>query len=374
LKILHVSKRYHPFRGGVERYVRDLANMQATLGHEVTVLTIDRDVLNVLPDHLPHVDADGQVRIARVAAIGGQRKQFLAEIPGRALRILAHADVVHHHDPRFLFEAAIATRGLTGRPLIAHTHGLILHTQNLLRLKAVLLRYYYGPIYRHLTTTVIADSESDRDILRDACHVPDERIELLLNGIDIRRFLSLSPEPISDRILVFGRIDQHKGHADLLRSLASVDVPWQLDVVGSGPESLLASLRQMTVELGLADRVRWRGTVDDGTLDQMMSSAALVCFPSRFEGFGLALVEALAVGCQVLASDLPTHREILGSQLQRAVVDFRDASASAAITESLARGTEVSEADIAERRARAALFSVDRVAAEIEALYQRLNH
>jgi alpha-1,3-mannosyltransferase len=370
VRILHITKRYWPFRGGVERYVEDLAHGQAARGHDVTVLTIDRDVLGATDVRLPRDEEQGTVHVRRARAAGGQRKQFLIEPPGRVIRLLRDADVVHHHDPRFLFELAVATRRMIGKPIVVHTHGLILHTEDFARLKSIMLRVYYGPIFGHLVDAMIADSESDRQILVGACHVPDDRIRLFLNALDLRAFQQVERRPEPGRLLMFGRIDAHKGHADLLRALAHVAGPWELDVLGAGPESLVAEHQTLAADLGLEDRVRWHGEVDDDVLKSMLSRAWLVCFPSRFEGFGLALVEAMAAGCNVLVSDLPSHREILGEGLADLIIDFQGGDTSDRLAAEIGAQADTVMSRAGLVRARSMRFSIDRLVDEFEDYYR----
>lgn len=372
MRILHITKRYWPFRGGVERYVEDLAHGQAARGHHVTVLTIDRDVLGTTDQRLARDEEQGAVKVHRVRAVGGPRKQFLIEPPAGVIGMLRNADVVHHHDPRFVFELAVATRRIVGKPLLVHTHGLILHTQDFHRIKAVLLRLYYGPIFGHLVAGMIADSDSDRQTLLEACRVPDDRIHLFLNALDLRPFLDIERRPEPGRLLTFGRIDAHKGHADLLRALATVDGPWVLDVVGAGPEPLVSELRNLAADLGIGSRVRWQGQVDDDVLRSMLSTAWLVCFPSRFEGFGLALVEAMASGCNVLASGLPSHREILGDGLEELVIDFEGSGASDRLAAEMRLSIETLAGREHAVRSRSLRFSIDRLVNEFDEYYRTL--
>jgi alpha-1,3-mannosyltransferase len=259
------------------------------------------------------------------------------------------------------------------KPILVHTHGLILHTQALHRLKAVMLRVYYGPIFRHVVDGVIADSASDRQILLEACRVPDKDIRLFLNALDLHALQQIEPTPEPGRILVFGRIDTHKGHADLLRALASVGGAWTLDVVGAGPEALIAELQALASELGLAERVRWHGEVDDDTLKSMLSRAWLVCFPSQFEGFGLALVEAMAAGCNVLVSDLPTHHEILGEGLEELVTDFQAPEAADRLAVEIGAPLDAVLSRGARARSRSMHFSIDRLVDEFEEFYRGLR-
>jgi glycosyltransferase involved in cell wall biosynthesis len=128
LQILRGTKRYAPFSGGVERYVHDLAVAQVARGHRVRVLTIDHDVLSRTSSRLPAEETIEGVRIRRVRASGGPRKQLLAEWPLGVLRQLRWSEVIHHQNPRFLFETVLLARLAIRRPVVFHTHGMIVHT------------------------------------------------------------------------------------------------------------------------------------------------------------------------------------------------------------------------------------------------------
>ncbi len=128
--------------------------------------------------------------------------------------------------------------------------------------------------------------------------------------------LTLTPgEPsrgTSKRFLAVGRFShRHKGF-DLLiqafRIFAESNDEWTLDIVGEGPEEPL--YRQMIADSRLDGRI----TIHPFTshIQHFYSEAQVYVLSSRWEGFGLVLVEAMAHGLPVISSDLPTSREIMG--------------------------------------------------------------
>jgi glycosyltransferase involved in cell wall biosynthesis len=99
-----------------------------------------------------------------------------------------------------------------------------------------------------------------------------------------------------------------------------------------------------------------------------------VLLPSHYEGFGLALLEALAAGATVLTSDIAAHREVLGTELAGRLTDFGNrAEAGQAIGRSM--NLETAEvADLEETaRSRAEEFSIDRLERQMEDLYASLG-
>jgi glycosyltransferase involved in cell wall biosynthesis len=113
-------------------------------------------------------------------------------------------------------------------------------------------------------------------------------------------------------ILLVGTLEPRKGHELLLRAVARTGHE-ELAIVFAGPPAGRSdTLRAVAGELGLADRLTVLGHVADDVLGALYRDAALVCLPSLGEGFGLPVLEALAAGAPVLASDLPAIREVAG--------------------------------------------------------------
>jgi len=106
------------------------------------------------------------------------------------------------------------------------------------------------------------------------------------------------------RVLAVGRLSYYKGFDVLLHALA--DAPQaQLLLIGSG--ECESALRGLAKRLGIADRVRFAGHVDDAALAQAYAQAQVFCLPSieRAEAFGIVLLEAMRAGVPVIASDIP---------------------------------------------------------------------
>jgi glycosyltransferase involved in cell wall biosynthesis len=369
-----LSKRFWPHAGGVERYVEDLASEQVRRGHDVRVLTIDRDLVTGLPGRLTRSEYYRGMRIDRVPAIGNSRKQIPIAGFTTIARDYRWADVVHEHDPRFLFETSLLLRRVANRPLLVHTHGLILHTESYAGLKKVLLRRYYIPAMSRLSDGIVADSQGDVDLIRRFASAVPQNLSLIPNAVDLSAYTSISDSTEPGLIVNFGRIAVHKGLDQLLRTVARLRNPWRLEIAGTGPPDLISNLRGLACELGVQDSVRWLGRVSGAELRDLLGRAAVVAFPSTFEGFGIALLEGAAAGRPLVASDIPTHREILGQELSTAhIVDFNSPEAAMAI-ERLLRATPSERNTLSETlRGRASLFSLNSMVDSIEQLYDRVS-
>jgi len=161
-------------------------------------------------------------------------------------------------------------------------------------------------------------------------------------------------------IVSVGRLEPPKGHQHLLRSLPGVakDHPDVVVLIAGKEGRSSQPLRQAAARLGLD--IRFLGHRDD--VPALLAAADAFCFPSEREGFGGVLIEALAVGCPVVASALPTTVEILGPDPVGLMVPVGDA-------ESLARALSRALSDRAEsarladrgRERFEELFTIDRV-------------
>jgi glycosyltransferase involved in cell wall biosynthesis len=171
--------------------------------------------------------------------------------------------------------------------------------------------------------------------LRDAGAVPS----LVGHGVDVRRFRPRRCGPTDVlRLLAVGRFVPKKGFDVLLDALGRVDSPWQLDVVGDGPER--EALHRLAVPLG--DRVRWRGRVTHARLPAIFAAADAVVVPSRVDasadrdGLPNVVLEAMASGRPVVACDVAAIATAVDDGITGLLVGPDDPAALAAAIERLA--------------------------------------
>jgi glycosyltransferase involved in cell wall biosynthesis len=135
-------------------------------------------------------------------------------------------------------------------------------------------------------------------------------------------------------LLTVSRLETHKNQEVVLRAAALLGDRVQVRLIGRGPEE--GRLRLLGEELGV--RYRLETSADDPTVERAYLTASVAVFPSRFEGFGLGPIEALASGTPVVASDIPAHREFVGRAV-RLVPPDDPAAIAEAVTAGLAGPT-----------------------------------
>ena len=143
---------------------------------------------------------------------------------------------------------------------------------------------------------------------------------VVLNGVDAARLNATALDPFDARkalaldteatvIGCVARFDEVKRLDLLLRALASPAAAGpMLVLIGRGPEE--RRLRALADTLGIAGRVRFAGEIADAS--RLFRAFDVYAAPSRKEGMPLAVLEAMALGLPVVASDIPAHRELLG--------------------------------------------------------------
>ena len=157
-----------------------------------------------------------------------------------------------------------------------------------------------GAIARRVDRLFTSSEESSRTIQRDF-GVRPERIEMVANGVDTELF---SPDPATERnpdeILCVGRAsDPNKGLTTLIDALPHLPPSARLTLVDDDVPDNVA--RKRAREIGVAHRLEIVGRVETERLVSLYRRAAVVVVPSRYEGFGLPAVEAMACGTPVVA-------------------------------------------------------------------------
>jgi len=330
MRVLLVHNRYR-LPGGEERSVAEIAALLRRHGHEVE--SLERDSA-----------AAGNVRAARALLAGGEDPR---EVAAAARRM--RADVVHAHNlhPLFGWRALAAARG-TGARTVLHLHNFRVSC-------AIGVAYrnggpchscgarntFPGVIHRcrgsvgeagvyaaglarqhpHLLAEadrLIAPSERHRELLH--LHgVPPERVRVLQNFIAGAEWADASCADAGEYALFAGRLAEEKGGDIAIAAARAAGVP--LVVAGTGPDE--ARLRKLAVG---AD-VTFLGWLDSAGMASVRERAALLLAPSRWEEVSpYGVIEALAAGLPVLASDLGGLPEIVDPRWGR-VLPARDVPA-----------------------------------------------
>ncbi|MCZ7569712.1 MAG: glycosyltransferase family 4 protein [Ardenticatenaceae bacterium] len=168
------------------------------------------------------------------------------------------------------------------------------------------------------------------------------------------------------RLVYAGRLERTPKRPDRLLACFAALAPefpgLTLRFVGDGP--MRADLEQQAVQAGVAGRVIFTGTLPLAGVHAELQQADLFLFPSTYESFGLSVLEAMAAGVPVVASDLPALREATGAQVR--LVPSDDLSAWVEAARRLLSDAELRQARARAGRIWASQFTWARAAARLE--------
>jgi phosphatidyl-myo-inositol alpha-mannosyltransferase len=306
--------------GGVQSHVLQLAEVMHSRGHDVSVLAPSSPHI-ALPDYV--VSGGKAVPIPYNGSVA--RLRFGPATHRKVKRWLADGefDVLHLHEPNAPSLSMLALAVAEG-PIVATFHTSTTKSLTLSVFQGI-LRPFHEKIVGRIAVSDLARRWQMEALGSDAVEIP--------NGVDVSSFANAPllegyPRP-GKTVLFLGRFDERrKGMDVLLRALPALverfgDI--EVLVVGRGDEDELCE------EAGpLADHLRFLGQVDDQEKASALRSADVYCAPNTGgESFGIVLVEAMAAGTAVVASDLDAFRSVLRDGEAGRLVPVDDGSALA---------------------------------------------
>lgn len=360
-RVLHVIETLG--RGGAERLLVTLLPALRAQGVEAAVA-----VLRPPYDLQPEIEAAG-VPVIRLE----QRRKWRLLQMARAIAVAArqqNADLVqaHLYFPGLGVALMRLLRQSPARTLMSF-HNLAYAGANRggtkLRLRRGLAR---GCLSRGMDGYV-AVSDAVAEHFADALGLP--RPEVIPNPLDpaVRQ---IRPEPLTRdlrSIVVPGRLVPEKGHEDLLAALQRVGLPEGAEVIFAGGGPLDERLRAAAAAFG--GRVRLTGWLSHADLLQEVARADLVVLPSRHEGFGIAAIEALALGRPMISTTAGGLPQAVGDAAR--LVPPQDPGALATALQSLLDEPKARLALAALGPDQAAQFEAGAIAARYIALYNKIS-
>ncbi len=318
MRIVHVVQRFHPAVGGAETQVRLIATELARRGNEVVVLTTSslspsdiptfhRPFAKKPPD-LPRFEIMNGFQVYRYRALFRFYGGILTE-PMRELWTI-DADIIHAHSyyVSTSLVAALASKE-RGIPLVLTANDATtgLNSSALERFLARTYDYTAGAFLGSTARRIVAVSEANRQDMISA-GLPGEKNETIPNAIDLSSFgrsRKTKREDEGPRILYVGRLSRDKGVQHLLRAapkVLNVFPATKLVIVGQD-YGYRPTLERLAQNLGISGSVSFAGRAPNEDLPAIYQSSDLFVLPSELEAFGIALIEAMAMGVPVIASD-----------------------------------------------------------------------
>jgi phosphatidylinositol alpha-mannosyltransferase len=362
MKIGLVTPYVYPLPGGVNEHVRYLYENLRLRGHDVRIISSSHglqrssegDVIRLGKGF--SVPANGSVGTITVSP------RYMSQV--RAMLEREHFDLLHFHEPFVPFLSPIVLRLSTSVNVATfHAYGGFSPAYEFGRR---FLAGYARRLHGRIAVSAAARHFIDRYFPGDYKVIP--------NGVDVSRFERAVPlarwQDGHPNLLFIGRHEPRKGLLELLKAyrlLRKTGCDCRLLVVGTGPQEREARRYVMTRRL---QGVEFLGRVSDEEKAQLLKTADVFIAPATGrESFGIVLLEAMAAGCPIVASDIHGYKGVVKRDEQALLVPPRQPKQIAAATARLLADPALRARVGASGRIRAQEFSWERVTAKVDDYY-----
>ena len=194
--------------------------------------------------------------------------------------------------------------------------------------------------------------------------------EVLFNGIELGDYSTPSSTPRENAIFFIGRHEERKGLSNLLEALAQLPPDVRLWIASDGPQTA-----ELKIRFGSDSRIEWLGRISDSEKISRMSRASVFCAPSLHgESFGVVLLEAMAAGTPVVASNLDGYRNVATDDETALLVETGNVASLASALARVLVDPLLATRLTANGREHAQRFSMDALADRYIELYERALH
>jgi phosphatidylinositol alpha-mannosyltransferase len=308
LKIALVSPYDYPYPGGVTAHISHLESEFTKLGHEVKIIApSSSDQRELAQKNIYKIGS-----VVPIPANGSMARITLSlRMSGRIKRILRDEqfDVIHLHEPL-----------VPGLPITVLHHSKTVNIGTFHAFWGLNIKYFYGnPILKRFFRKLNGRTAVSEAACKFASkHFPGD-YKIIPNGIDVQRFgpNTLPLEEFRDgrpNILFVGRLDRRKGFKYLLKSYIEVkkQVPSaRLLVAGNYGDKARRRYEEFLADHNLKD-IHFLGYMPLDQLARLYRTADVFCAPSTGgESFGIVLLEAMAAGRAIVASDIEGYRAVV---------------------------------------------------------------
>ena len=296
---------YPPRIGGMENVVKELAERTAKLGHDVTVITSDcPDREHQHSNNLLTVKGLWTIRINRVPEI-------MPMLPFKLLNCIDSKTIVHlHYVLNPCIDIALIVSKLKGANIVSHIHIDPLPSGLFGCLNPSYKKQIWGNVLP-LSDAVICPTLDYVDIAKHY-RVRVNQCIVVPSGVDKTRFRRKSSCDISTpvRIVFVGRLNKQKNVPRLLEALKLLHNKYEavLRIVGEGEER---NTIENYIRNNKISNVIMEGALVGEKLADVYASSDIFVLTSDFESFGIVLLEAMASGLPIIASDIPGVRNLL---------------------------------------------------------------
>lgn len=297
MKILTLSKFYHPYRGGIETVTKDITDSNIKEGHQSDVLCANTSRMN----EISKIERSTVIRSAKFLTI--KSTSICPYMPWQLRVLIPRYDIIHVHfpDPMTAISLFLTKPHI---PFIIHWHSDIIKQKKLMT--------FFGPLQKWCLENAMAIVVTSEAYLQHSIDLKPFTKKVKVIPIGIKKIAEKTERKLSDkkRILAVGRLTYYKGFKYLVEASSLLSKDYEIIIVGDG--ELKGELEELIEKKNLKDKVFLVGSLSSEDLQSLYQSSDIFCFPSthKSEAFGVAIIEAMSyslpvVSCNIEGSGVP---------------------------------------------------------------------
>ena len=350
--------------GGAEKVVVDIVNFLDPDKYDISLALFEKKgpYLNYLPKYVKIYDLNKKSRCSFIKLVLHLAILFRKIKPDTVISFMNYSNLI-----------SIISKILTGRKirLVISVHIHLSSALRHYRFAGIKNYTYRRPLFNCVNSCFVPSEGVRRDLI-SSFGISEDKIKVVHNPINLSRIDKLKNEKFEllfgKYIIAAGRLTHQKGYANLIRaySLICDEIEEKLVILGEGEQE--KELKELTKLLGIEKRVSFLGFQENPY--KYMKNASSFVLSSLFESFAIVIVEAMACGTPVIATDCPSGPgEIITDGINGILVPPGDEKALADAMLGLLKKPSLmrkySEAGIK----RAENFSIEKILPEYEALF-----
>ncbi len=311
MKIVMIANNFYPCIGGVEKVVFDSSKKLIEKGHKVKVICLNK-CANSKEKLKENENLEG-IEIERIPYFDLKYYKFAMGV----LSKIKDSDIVHVHGIGFFSDFLIATKFFHKKKIVVSTHGGIFHTKKI----AIMKKIYFNIIQKIIlgfADRVIAVSKNDKLLFEKIM----KNVTLVENGVNTDNFFVGKKK--KNTFLYLGRFSKNKQVEKIIETFALLKSDYELIIAGTDWEKLLENYKSKAEEFNIANKVKFVINPSSEETKALYASSEYFVSASRYEGFGIALVEGMASGCKAIVQKNEGFGNIINDGINGYFVNYAD--------------------------------------------------
>ena len=307
MRIIQIVAYYPPCVGGMQNIAREISERLAKKGHQVEVFTSD------IGCKKGKLRSTKNLKIHYLKSCQFAHTPIIPSLFFKLLKIskdsIIHVHIAHAMIPEIVFLVS----KIRNIPYVAHIHADVEPSGKMGFLLPFYKKIFLQKILNYASKIVVPTKDYIA-IISKKYAISKYKIIVIPTGVDLNNFKSMSGKlhnPI--RLLFVGRLTKQKNIRLLIKSFKKIidnnDFNIELHIVGEGEDKNKIIFLIKTLKLD--NRVILHGSLIGNKLHKIYSNSDIFILPSMFESFGIVLIEAMASGIPIIASNIPCVRNVI---------------------------------------------------------------